>query len=1041
MKQHFVAVMAHKFVPGFEGDNNPPEVLEVMALREALEREYDTHAHMVTYVVRGREKQFRINKGALDPERQFDEPLDVHVFAADVDNPKGPDGKKMEFNSELAAEYLRQYTDAPVLQTAGIYRTEHGYRIMQPLTRPIDARVVEPYLQQWLSALAGAGIAYDPACREWNRLFALPRVKKPGQKKRFRAPWMLLDRMTPIDPELYKPPDTGVDGLFGKPAERSTDKAQARSPTTALRPPPKAPIQYFEGIPLGWAESIKDIAGCVSGVQTDWHALFLAISGTLVRRGVPGEVVPAIVRAISEATGLDTKTRDREVGARSTVENHRRGRPTTGMPTLRRSWPDVGRAVSDATARGEEAKLVEEIRTPLREPTQSLAETTRDLEHAIRRAPMGVTQIGAECGIGKTRAAIKIAVERAETRHVSPTARGLRAPAQSKTGFSVDKHALGDQIEQYLREQGVPVLRLKGPLSVKNEDGSFACHYKAYGEALAQGGLSVQRVLCDGRGFRCEHYEGCRARLGREGPDNAPVVSGPHALMRQIAEAIGLTGILIVDEPPQLIEPVVVTQEDFQVTRRAIREKLFEERYTDALGPALHALGYLLAVGAPPGDLRSLLESFESFVPDELFRRARQYVPGGRGGMVDCASAAVEPGTKDPSPVPRRAAIFQLRRSIDVAKTAGRAARVLRLLWDALTQIEDITAEVEEQGDERRLVLARGNTQFASVLMRQAPTVVMDANIEVDAPIYERVLRYTPFRHQFRALDGAPVKREMIRCPAANRSHWFSGKALRLETSLVRAVTEAVDWLLDAGAESAGVITFKPLRVALEAAATGDLVGAEKAWRAAGQPKEKLQEFVTALAPVVKRFPGQLLFGHHGAVRGLDAMKGMDALVTLGDSYQNLGHTGREARFLLTLPGEPPPSEEAIQELTTERSRDKCKAELEQAHGRLRTVHRSVPGWALHVGAVPPGGSGWRGEGVDVRRIGTGRLAKSGDMSAEELKELVAELGGVNEAARRSGISAATLSVSIRSDTVSQRTAENVRDALQHTTLKRDGRP
>ncbi len=1031
MKQHFVAVVPHKFVPGFEGDNSPPETSEVMPLMDALHREYDTHAHMAMYVMRGRKRQFRINKRALDPEHGFNEPLDVHVFVADVDNPKGPDGKKLDFNAEIAARYLRQYTDVPVLHTAGVYRTEHGLRIVQPLTRPLDARVLEPYLREWLSALGSAGIDYDDACDQWNRLFALPRIRKTRHKKRFRAPWMLLDRMTPIDPDLYKPPDAGLDGLFGQPSRKRKDEPKQRGASAAARSPPRKPIEYFEAIPLGWEAGIKEIAGRVSEVQTDWHPLFLAISGALVRRGVAGELVPAIVRAISEATGLDTKTRDREVGARSTVENRRRGRPTTGLPTLRKTWPDVARAVSDATARGEEAKLVAEIRTPAPEPKQSLTETTASLEQAIRKAPMGVTHIGAECGIGKTRAAIKVAVERARTPYASPKAKGKRAPPQSKTGFSVDKHSLGDQIAESLEAEGVPVLRLKGPLSVKNDDGTFACHYKEYGDALAHGGLSVQRVLCEGRGFRCEHYEGCRARLGREGSDNAPVAIAPHALMRELAEAIGLTGMLIFDEPPQLIEPVVVTQEDFQITRRAIREKLFEARYTDALGPALHALGCLLTMGSvSPGDFRSLLESFECIVPDEVFRRALEHVPGGQGDMVGCALAALEPGTKDPSPMPRRVAILQFRRNIEAAKTAGRASRVLRLLWDALTQSETILAEIEEIGEERRLVLARGNTQFAAVLRRQAATVVMDASIDVDAPIYERVLHYPPFHHQFRALDGAPVKRQMIRCPSANRSHWFSGKRLELHTSLVRAVMEAVDWLLERGVKSAGVVTYKPLRVALEAAVSGDVAGAEMAWRDAGQPKERLGDFMDALGPILRRFQGEFVFGHYGAVRGLDAMKTMDALVTVGDSYQNLGHTIREARFLLTEPSEPPPTDDAVQELVTERSRDKCKAELEQAHGRLRTVHRTVPGCALHVGAVLPGGSGWHGDGVDERSIGTGRLAEVGGMTADELKELVAELGGVRSAARATGLSRSLLSLCVQGSTITGVTAEKLRIAI-----------
>ncbi|WP_437498241.1 hypothetical protein [Sorangium sp. So ce1099] len=53
-----------------------------------------------------------------------------------------------------------------------------------------------------------------------------------------------------------------------------------------------------------------------------------------------------------------------------------------------------------------------------------------------------------------------------------------------------------------------------------------------------------------------------------------------------------------------------------------------------------------------------------------------------------------------------------------------------------------------------------------------------------------------------------------------------------------------------------------------------------------------------------------------------------------------------------------------------------CAAELEQAHGRLRTVHRTRPARMLHVGNVVPGG--WRD--AEVREPVGGRPKERNDV-------------------------------------------------------------
>ena len=83
-----------------------------------------------------------------------------------------------------------------------------------------------------------------------------------------------------------------------------------------------------------------------------------------------------------------------------------------------------------------------------------------------------------------------------------------------------------------------------------------------------------------------------------------------------------------------------------------------------------------------------------------------------------------------------------------------------------------------------------------------------------------------------------------------------------------------------------------------------------------------------------------------------------------------------------------------------------CRAELEQAHGRLRTR----PGRALHVGRVLPSGSGWKNGKVEIRENRGGRPPNAGTMSVEEFVEIVNMMGGIRATARAVGCSAQAIS-------------------------------
>ncbi len=184
-----VAVAPNKFSKGFDGSGRTPALsFEVLELHDALTRDYPTDAHLVTYVVAGATRQPRINKGGLP---FFKERVEVGVFFCDVDNPH-----HSHWNRELLHAAIEQYESLSVLQSAGIYHTEHGRRIVQPIEQPIPAAQVEPYLRRWLLQLEKAGLPVDWACRDWTRHFRLPNVRRSGYL--YRSPYMHLERMHAI---------------------------------------------------------------------------------------------------------------------------------------------------------------------------------------------------------------------------------------------------------------------------------------------------------------------------------------------------------------------------------------------------------------------------------------------------------------------------------------------------------------------------------------------------------------------------------------------------------------------------------------------------------------------------------------------------------------------------------------------------------------------------------------------------------------------------------------------------------------------------
>jgi hypothetical protein len=939
-----IAVAPHARSLGFDGSGREvPAAYEVLEIREALERVYPTDAHFVTYLVEDVARQPRINKPGLP---YFDRPVLTTTFVCDVDNPG-----HAEWSDELRAQAAGQWNSIPELATCGLYHTLHGRRIVQPLVTPIRAPTSEAYLRRWLLGLESAGIAVDWTCRDWTRHFRLPHVRRSGAN--FRSPLVALDRMRPIVLEpLPETPDADP------PARR------ARAPAAALT--------WNHDLPPNWEERAIAIAKAIrTNVAARWHEMYLALGGALLGRQCPPERLPALIAWIAAAAG-SSKPWSHEASARGTARRYVDGLEVTGYRSLRGSWPAVALALDEATATRRDARLRDQARSAPAPP--SLPESMAALTAAIRDAPDGLTVISAECGIGKTNAAIGIAAERAKKPHMTPKAKGERAPPQSKTAISVDKNALAMQIAVDLRARGTPVRRVFGPLSVVREDGTPECRFHEVARPLVEGGQPIQFVLCK----ECEHRDVCAARDGAEGPDDARVAVGPHALLGELDGFAGATGLLVIDEPPAAVETVVLRRHDLADTRD--RLDAFEGGYALAMRPVVEAFDRWIDIaeaGAPADPPTALVQAVGA-------AEARALVEGAAGAMPD--------GRLSKAPPIRKADVHVAKQTVSYAKQLGNASRVLYVLHHALTSGERIAMRVEDRGETSALVITSPQADLARALKRRGSVVVTDANAELHLPVFEKIVGYAPRFHRFSASDGAPIARTLLRCRAATRKGWFARGRIDLD-AVASAMRAALEWAReDPACRRLGLITMRLLRLHLDAAAAPDGELPEELTKAAvAEAREKL-------GPVLHNWPGQIILGHYGAVRGLNTMADVDALITLGDPWPNLADARNDAAFLGLAPA------------WQERLEAMCRAELEQAHGRIRPVHRARPGRALHVGTVLPSGYGWTSGAVEMRSMTRGPRAELAHVSGGDLRALVERVGGISEAARRAGCSQSTMS-------------------------------
>jgi hypothetical protein len=143
--------------------------------------------------------------------------------------------------------------------------------------------------------------------------------------------------------------------------------------------------------------------------------------------------------------------------------------------------------------------------------------------------------------------------------------------------------------------------------------------------------------------------------------------------------------------------------------------------------------------------------------------------------------------------------------------------------------------------------------------------------------------------------------------------------------------------------------------------------------------------------------------GWYGNHRGLDAWSTCRVLVTLGDPYPRVEEARSEAEFLRR-------NEHAHQHR-------RCLAEIIQASGRARAVHRSSPILVLHFGKSMPSAwfaPQWATAEVVPPTKGRPKKKLSGGVSDEELRREHVAGASQGELARKYGLAKSTINERLR---------------------------
>ena len=182
-RQDEIVVFSQREVPGLPDDGKPSawaaQSCTYRPIAEAINTRWDTDCHTAAYYCP--EKQRRLNYDALGTLQ-----VEMHWAIFDIDCPDGhKEGGKTPSSWR---EEERVKVEALLSAHPGVlvYHTRGGYRVMARLPAPIEITSRDQAVEEWTPTYLSwvhylervFGIVADPACKEWNRLYRLPRATR-----------------------------------------------------------------------------------------------------------------------------------------------------------------------------------------------------------------------------------------------------------------------------------------------------------------------------------------------------------------------------------------------------------------------------------------------------------------------------------------------------------------------------------------------------------------------------------------------------------------------------------------------------------------------------------------------------------------------------------------------------------------------------------------------------------------------------------------------------------------------------------------------
>ena len=297
----------------------------------------------------------------------------------------------------------------------------------------------------------------------------------------------------------------------------------------------------------------------------------------------------------------------------------------------------------------------------------------------------------------------------------------------------------------------------------------------------------------------------------------------------------------------------------------------------------------------------------------------------------------------------RRGLLFTDRDHAAIERVGRIACAIMRAAHESDATACTYTPHGRSTGDVH-VALVLSHPAIVDALQSDVPVALMAADIDlIKAPLEALAGKDLPLV-EVAAPDGCEVRRVHIECNGS-RARW--GRADRPKGAVPKALAMIREHL--GGDAKIGLITFKAL---------------------AGSLTEGLADISSA---------------HYGALRGLDHWSNYDAVVTVGDPRPNLD----AVRLVCT-------------DVDANAMADQmATAELEQAHGRLRTVHRDSdrPAMMIHIGALLP--RDWPVEAVEVvdPRQGAPKRENAFTGDVGQLRALIKRKGGRKRVSAALGMS------------------------------------